>query len=179
MFKKEKEYLGRKNLDATAERGGGRIESSTSWRKHSSEYEGLRSSVYKPDQTVSLGGGTERSVRLLATSPVAKSILQGIASVIGDIISAVPGYTTWSIHGDPCVEGWEGVICLQDGTVIGIDFEQWYNDGSNEGFCAMGNQINGKRDTRERDVVLSRIIIEDTTCLIPFTSILPHPIKWM
>ena len=129
------------------------VDSRSSWKKYSND--GLISrGVYEPepDQKVSLDGGTERSVRFLtvnATSPVAKSILQGIASVIGDIISAVPGYTTWSIHGDPCVERWEGVICLPDGTVIGIDFELWYNSGSNEGFCAMGNKLNGKRE-RER-----------------------------
>ena len=91
--------------------------------------------------------GVRRAESLIvnSTSPVEKAILQGIAAYIGDIIRAVPGYIPWSTIGDPCVDQWEGVECNQYGSPTAVDFERWYNGGPNNGFCAMGNKLNGER----------------------------------
>ena len=63
---------------------------------------------------------------------------------VDEVIRRVPGYIPWSVDGDPCYDRWEGVICNLDGTIIGIDFERWYNNGPNDGFCARGNNLDGK-----------------------------------
>ena len=83
-----------------------------------------------------------------STSPVEKGILQGIAGYIGDIIGTVPGYIPWSTTGDPCIEQWEGLECNQYGSVTAVDFERWYNGGPKDGFCATGNKLNGKNESR-------------------------------